>query len=137
MKTSKTINVIQLLTDDKGDEKEQEVEFTIRKIPIGRFADLMLGVDKLPSIVKDNVTAEELSNINEEVIFTKLPKLVASSQDEILQLVSIASGIDKSNIEKLDFEGFFDVITAVIELNNVNAIVEKVKNLGKVFQKKK
>ena len=109
---------------------EKEVE--IKKIPIGRFAELMLAVEDLPSLVTKSISLEELENLNEELIITKLPSLLANAQDDIFKLVSVASGVD--NIEELDFEEFFDIVTAVIELNNIQAIVGKVKNLGKAFK---
>lgn len=109
---------------------EKEVE--IKKIPIGRFAELMLAVEDLPSLVTKSISLEELENLNEELILTKLPSLLANAQDDIFKLVSVASGVD--NIEELDFEEFFDIVTAVIELNNIQAIVGKVKNLGKAFK---
>lgn len=110
----------------------QEVEIT--KISIGKFAELMMAIEKLPSIVSKSISMDELENLNNEVLLTKLPTLLANAQDEIFKLVSVASGID--NIDELDFEEFFDVVTAVIELNNIQAIVNKVKNLGKVLQNK-
>lgn len=110
----------------------QEVE--IKKIQIGKFAELMLAVEKLPSIVTEVVSLEELENLTSELILTKLPTLIGNAQDEIFKLVSVASGIEK--VDELDFEEFIDVVTAVIELNNISAIVGKVKNLGKVFKEK-
>ncbi|WP_339227843.1 hypothetical protein NSQ77_20015 [Oceanobacillus sp. FSL K6-2867] len=121
MKSSKNIQI-----------NGQEVE--IKKIQIGKFAELMLAVEKLPSIVTEVVSLEELENLNTELILTKLPTLIANAQDEVFKLVSVASGIEK--VDELGFEEFIDVVTAVIELNNISAIVSKVKNLGKVFKAK-
>ncbi|AIF45434.1 MULTISPECIES: hypothetical protein [Virgibacillus] len=106
----------------------------IKKIPIGKFSELMLAIDNLPSLVSEAISFEELENLNNEILLTKLPTLLAKAQDDIFKLVSVASGVE--NIEELDFEEFFDVVTTVIELNNIQAIVSKVKNLGKVLKAK-
>lgn len=75
-----------------------------------------------------------MEEINTELLLTKLPTLLAKAQDEIFKLVSVASGYDK--VDELDFEEFFELVTVVIELNNIQAIVNKLKNLGKVLQSK-
>ncbi|MCR1833131.1 hypothetical protein NSA56_01805 [Oceanobacillus caeni] len=112
-----------------------EKEVTIKKIPVGKFAELMLAVKKLPSLLMANLTVDELENVNAQVMLTKFPTLMADAQDEIFKLTSVASGITKKEIEQLDFEEFFQVVEAILEVNNIKAIIEQVKNLGKVLQK--
>lgn len=123
MNKSKTITI-----------NEQEVE--IKKMAVGQFAKLMLAIEKLPDIVLKNFSLEDAQKLDINSLLVKLPPVLASSQDELFKVVEVASGIKKKDIEELDFEEFFDVIAAVFELNNFNAIVAKVKKLKQVLQSK-
>ncbi|MFB4472140.1 hypothetical protein ACDI16_04185 [Oceanobacillus caeni] len=136
MKKEKLITFFEYEIDAEGNETQVvREEVTIKKIPVGKFAELMLAVKKLPNLVMANITAEDLENVNAELMLTKLPVLVAGAQDEIFKLTSVASGITKKEIEQLDFEEFFQVVEAILEVNNIKAIIEQVKNLGKVLRK--
>jgi hypothetical protein len=115
----------------------------IKKMGIGKFAQLMLAVEDLPNKLVDIISLEELEYIDEKLLLTKAPSIIANAQDEVFNLIAVASGIDKKRFEldengdgDIDFEGFLDIITAIIELNNIQAIVSKVKNLRRVFQAK-
>jgi hypothetical protein len=111
--------------------------YEVRKMPIRSFAQLLTSVENLPSKIKDTFTLEELQNLTNEMFLEKVPSLLSNSFDDIINLTSVASGIDKEVIAELGFDEFIDVITAVLELNNIKAIVDKVKNLGKVIQGQK
>jgi hypothetical protein len=113
-----------------------EKEVTINKMAIGNFAKLMLAVEKLPNILSQNFSLEDAQKLDINVLLSKLPPVLASCQDELFKVVEVASGIKKKDIEALDYEEFFDVITAILELNKFNAIVAKVKNLKQVLQSK-
>lgn len=114
-----------------------EQEYTIKKIPVGKFAQLMLAVDKLPSIVMNTLEGEDLQNMNQQQLMMKVPRLLASSQDEIFNLVSVASGVEAKEMADFDIEEFIQLIEAIIEVNNVSAIVERVQGLGKTVQAQK
>ncbi|MCG1009222.1 hypothetical protein J4760_04040 [Salinicoccus sp. ID82-1] len=61
--------------------------------------------------------------------------------DELIQLVSAAANIKKSEVEMLTDESFFDLIEAVIEVNDINRLADLVKNfssnLTKAWEKQK
>lgn len=109
-------------------------EMTIQKIPIGKFAELMMAVEKLPGAIFEVVSVDEIENLDTKILLNKLPQLLAKAQDEIFNLVSVASGIEK--IENLSFEEFVDVVTAIVEVNNIQVIVNKLKNLGEIVKGK-
>lgn len=110
--------------------------FEVKKMPIRRFAELLMAVENLPSKIKESFTVEEMKNLTNETFIEKLPSLMARSFDDLLNLVAVASGIEKETIEESSPDEFLDIVTAVLELNNIKAIVDKVKNLGKALQKK-
>lgn len=111
-----------------------EQEFEIKKMAVGQFAQLMLAVEKLPSILMENFNLEEIDNLDINMLLTKLPPLLASSQEELFKVISVASGLSVNDIRKLDFVEILDVIIAILELNKFKAIVNKIKNLGQVLQ---
>ncbi|UNC92708.1 hypothetical protein [Candidatus Contubernalis alkaliaceticus] len=117
--------------------KIQDKNYEITKLSIGQFASLMLSVDNLPAKFQKVFTFDELANLTNEAMLTKIPKLIAEMQDDIFSLVSVASGIEKEEIESADFEEFVDLITIILELNNFQAVFNKLKNLGKVLQSQK
>lgn len=116
--------------------KINDKEVTIKKMAVGQFAKLMLAIENLPNIILNNFSLEEAQVMDINSLLVKLPNVLAHSQDELFKVVEVASGIKKKEIEQLDYEEFLDVITAILELNNFNAIVNKVKNLKQVLQSK-
>jgi hypothetical protein len=108
----------------------------IKKMPIRRFAELMMAVEHLPSKLQGAFSAEELENLDNQAFLMKIPALLGDSQDEIFNLVAIASGVEKETMLDYGLDEFLDVISAVLELNNIQAIVSKVKNMGNLLQTK-
>ncbi|MEB1806595.1 MAG: hypothetical protein LPK26_04680 [Bacillaceae bacterium] len=108
----------------------------IKKMPLGKFSKLLLALDGLPSKLYDIFTQEELESFDNMMLLKKAPLLVATAESDILELVSIASDIEKEKFIEGEPEEFLDVVAAILELNNVKAIIDKVKNLKKVLQNK-
>jgi hypothetical protein len=116
--------------------KLNDEQYEIKKMPIRKFANLMRALDELPKKLQNQFSLDELENLSSEALLLKIPSLIGEFQDELFNLVSIASGIKKETIEELSFEEFLDVIMVVFEINNIGVIVDKLKNLGKVLQTK-
>lgn len=110
-------------------------DFEVGKIPIRQFAQLILAVEKLPQKVLEEVSFNDLEEINSETIITKFPSVLAHSFDNIIDLISAASQIDKESLEEAGFDELLEVVEAIIEKNNIALIVEKLKNLKATFQK--
>lgn len=119
MKDSKTIKI-------NGEKVE------IKKIPLKRFSDLIKAVRNLPMIIIENFQGEELT---EEAIIQKVPELIGLIDDDIINCVSVASGIEKEILEEVGIDEFLVVVNAVLEINNIQAIVGEVKNSLKILQK--
>ena len=111
-------------------------EVVIKKMAISQTAKLLLAVENLPSIVLKNFSLDEAVKMDAKMLLVKLPHVLANAQDDLFKVVEVASGIKKKDIEELGYEEFFDVVAAVLELNNFQAIVAKVKNLKQVLQSK-
>ncbi len=109
--------------------------YEVSKMPLRRSASLLMAIEGLPSKVQNLISSEELENLDNNTILSKAPLLLAKSQDEIINLVAVASGIDKEVLDEGGLDDFIDVLSAVLETNNVNLIIDKVKNLKTVFQK--
>lgn len=113
-------------------------KFEVKKLSIRKFSELMMAIDGLPAKLKGQFTQEELVNFDNMVLISKVPTLVACVTDDMINLMSAASGIDKEILDHEDasLEEFIDLVTVIIELNNVKAIIDKLKNVAKVLQKK-
>lgn len=108
----------------------------IKKIAIGKFAEMLMAIEHLPIKFQNIFTKEEMKNFSNEVIITKIPLLLREATEEFFALVAIACEIKREKIKELSIEDFIDLVTAVIEINNFSAIVKKVKNLAGILQKK-
>lgn len=82
---------------------------------------------------KKSGDAGEKSEIEEEIfkdsIFGAFKILLDKLPDEAFQLISIISGIDEEILDEQEYDTFFDVLAAIVEVNDVNVIIERAKDL--------
>jgi hypothetical protein len=55
-----------------------------------------------------------------KVLFNKIP-------DEITELISIVSGIEEDIIDEQDYDVLFDIVTAIIEENDIKSMIDRAK----------
>lgn len=119
-KSLKKVKMVTIVTDE-GEEKV----FKIKKMPLGRYAQAMEELEKIPGLVG------QLTNMETEDIFKQLPKMLATSFGDVVGVLSVATKIEKEFLqEEVDLEEAVDLVQAVIEVNNFFALGRK---LGELF----
>jgi hypothetical protein len=94
----------------------------IKNLPLGRYAELLKALKKLPKNVRD------IQDANASTVIEQLPILIGNSWSDFMDIFAIASPLSKEEIEnEIDLNDAVDVTLAIIEVNNYKEIYEKVK----------
>lgn len=99
-------------------------EIEVKKLPLGRYAELMRAIKELPK------TLGGVDALSENDIFERLPELIASSLPDAINILVIAT--DLTELELREEGGLDDairVLVAVIEVNNYKEVYESVKKV--------
>ncbi|WP_163530893.1 hypothetical protein [Halobacillus ihumii] len=102
----------------------------VKKLPLGDYAQLMLALKKLP-----NGVMSELSDIdteNEEQMFQAMFGLFGEAWGQVIEIISIGSGIDKdtlANDPEIGLDGGVELFLAIYEVNNLQKVIGQVKNV--------
>lgn len=97
-------------------------------------------VQKLFGEYQDGFDFEDLLRSEDFNIFSVMDAvgfLLEEVPDRLTEIVSIMSGINRFVVEHQDMDTYFDLIEAVLEANDIERIVERIKKLstqmGKAF----
>lgn len=140
-----------LLTKKKGDTT-QEVPFKVESITILQFqlilkvvkdiikaaqkdSDVLGTIEELmnpkPVFVEEGANREEVEAAADRVYFEKIMEamelLLEVLPDKAFELMAVASGINKELLVAQKAEMIFDIIEAVDESNDINALVKRAK----------
>lgn len=98
-------------------------KITIEKLPLGKYADLMRALQNLPAKFKD------INMSNNEQFFAQLPAIIADNIPEVVDLLNIATGMQKEEIEALGLHEVVNLVVAVIEVNQYKDVYEQIKKV--------
>lgn len=102
-------------------------KYTIRKLPLGRYADLIGAIEKLPKLF------DQYLELSKESIVKMIPKVMKDSLPEFLDLLIAYSEIPEEVIkEKAGLDDGIEIAEAIFEVNNLQMVV---KNIGRLFGK--
>ena len=104
--------------------KLENKEVEVKKLPLGKYADLLKALKQLPTHLHG------LSGLTNAEIFPKLPEIIADSLPDVIKILVIATDLKKEDIEEMGLDEATDLFIAVIEVNNYQAIFEKIKKMG-------
>lgn len=94
----------------------------IKNLPLGRYAELLKALKKLPKNVRD------IQDTNANTVIEQLPLLISNSWEDFIDIFVIATPLEKSEIENdIDLNDGVDITLAIIEVNNYKEIYEKIK----------
>lgn len=96
---------------------------TVRKIPIGKYPELLIKLRELPKYLG------EFEGLNKNELFEKLPEIVIKAFPDVLSLIGYATDVDDAELKELGLDEVVDLIAAVIEVNNFIGVWEKVKKI--------
>lgn len=102
--------------------------------------DFQTTVQKLFGEYQEGFDLEDLFRSEDFNVFSIMDAvgfLLEEVPDRLTEMVAIMSGINRFTVEHQDMETYFDLIEAVLEVNDIERIVERVKKLygqmGKTF----
>lgn len=104
----------------------------VKKLPLGEYAKLMFVLKKLPT----NIMSEFLNidTTDNEAAISAMFGIFGEAWGQILEILSIGTGIDKerlANDPAIGLDGGIELLIAVIEVNNLKEVIKKGKNLFK------
>jgi hypothetical protein len=103
----------------------------VKKLAMQDYAELLRTLKTLPKQLGDFIggtSKEDLSN--NEVLFAKLPEIIADSLPEFCAVLAVASDKDAEfHLKQLDLADNIDVLAAELELNDYKRIVAAVKKI--------
>ena len=131
-----------------GTEEEQVIK--VKKLPLGKAAELSLVLESLPKRLKDNHDGEgsKIQSFFEGVDLDKvsaaqvglalaelLPSLMSVAADFVIELLAVGTSAPKELIEKIGLDEATALLVAIFEVNNIQAVWGNVQKLRKIFVK--
>lgn len=110
-----------MLTEKKIKLETLEEEVAVRKMPIGKYAEVFGILEELPNQLN------QLESVSKENLLRVFPKIVAKSLPEVLHVLSIATDLPLEKINKLGLDEIVELFATVLEVNKFDKIVERIK----------
>lgn len=123
---------------EKALPKGQTIEFSngekveINKLPLGQYSKLMLALKNMPTNVMTDLQGVDTNDQDKtiQVLFG----VFGEAWGQVIEILAIGSGIEKERIENdeaIGLDGGIELFLAIYEVNNLEKVVGKVKNLMK------
>ena len=131
-----------------GTEEEQVIK--VKKLPLGKAAELSLVLESLPKRLKDNPDGEgsKIQSFLERVDFDKvsaaevglalaelLPSLMSVAADFVIDLLAVGTSAPKELLMEIGLDEATELLVAIFEVNNIQAIWGNVQKLRRIFVK--
>lgn len=98
-----------------------DTKVEIKKLPIGKYAELMRALENLPGKFKG------IDTKNNDAFFAQLPKIIADNIPEVIDILNIATNLPKAEIEVLGLHEVVKLAMAVIEVNQYKEVYAQIK----------
>lgn len=131
------------------DDYETQV-IKVRKLPLGEAAKLGQVLDSVPEQLKalqENTQVRELlggANLDEmdattvgATIVELLPTLLNVATELILEILAVGSGAKRELLEQIGLDEATEILIAIFEVNNLQAIWGNVQKLQQMFSRPK
>ena len=119
--------------------------YVIQKMHVGKYTKMLLMMDNLPAKLMElypdqdfETIKKNLGNMSAEDMIRNLPKLMQFAANEVIGIISFATGVPKEVFEYHDdmddseiigLDDMVDLIEIVVKLNNFNKVADSLKNL--------
>jgi len=120
-----------------GDSNSKEItvstelgDVVVHKMPLSDYAELLRALSNLPKnlgeILGDDVDVKNMANSD---FLQKLPGIIADSWGDIGAMLAVPTDKDAAFLLQLSGADAFDIIDAIMELNDFVRIVNTVKKM--------
>ena len=131
-----------------GTEEEQVV--AVKKLPLGRAVELSHVIESIPARLQeiaDNSKVQEfLEGLDpDEMEATEfgitlaefLPTLINVALDLVIELLAVGTGLEKGLLEQIGLDEATELLVAIFEVNNIQAIWGNFQKLRTIFRQVK
>lgn len=103
--------------------KIEDREIEVKKLPIGRYAEVLKCVKELPKHLSG------LDGIDKTVMLQMLPDLLADSTPDVLNIIAVATYLPIEEVERLGLREITDLVVAIFEVNEYQEVFSKIKKV--------
>lgn len=114
-------------------------EVVIKAIPFRKVLEVLKYIKTLPAKVKGSLAGIDTKNIkslDNTVTLGIFAELISDSSDEILDILSVASGLPAKEVGDLSIIDITKLFKVLLEVNNIDEIKKEFGELGRMFNKK-
>ena len=100
------------------------------KLPLGQYGKLLIALKKVPGSVMTDLQGMDTDDNN--AIIGALLGVFGEAWGQIIDIISIGSGIDKERLENdpaIGLDGGIELFMAIWEVNNLGNVFSSVKNV--------
>lgn len=120
-----------------GDSKTLTVstefgDVVVRKMPLSDYAELLRALEKFPEALEKFVSdkdPKDLQKLNNAELLKVIPGLIADMWPDVVAIIAIPTDKDAAFMNKLDGADAFEIIAAIIQLNDFVRIANAVKKM--------
>lgn len=122
------------------DENDKEVVHEVRKLALGRSAELISAFNELPKILQQLMEGEETKSLFKNdvqdmdlvgiavLIGNNLGPIMEVALDAVVNILHVGSGLEKRAIESLGLDEASELFLAIVSVNNLGAMQANLKN---------
>lgn len=96
-------------------------DIEVKKLPIGRYAEILKAVKELPKHLSG------IDELDKNTVLEKLPELIGVATPDIINIVSIATGIPSAKVQEYGLREMTDLVMAIFEVNEYQEVYTKIK----------
>lgn len=120
-------------------------EVAVKKLPLGRIAQLAGLLDAVPGLIAEVTADEGLRQAFSETdtsdyaalgttVVQALPKLLGTAEDFVISLIAVGAGLEKPFVrDEVGLDEALELVVAIFTVNNLGAIQKHAKNLMRLF----
>jgi hypothetical protein len=101
----------------------EDRELEIKRLPLKKYAELLAAVQELPKRLGN------LDSLDNDQIFEQMPSLIATSLPDVIAILTIATDLQREEIEEMGLNDAIKVVAAVIEVNDYKEVFEQIKKM--------
>ncbi len=105
-------------------------DVVVRKLALGGYAALLRALKKLPQEIGKFVQGNSTEDLqNNEVLYARLPAIIAEAIPEFCEVLAVVSDKDADFFSKGDLADAVEVFAAAYQLNDYTRITETLKKM--------
>lgn len=101
--------------------KLDEKTVIVKKLPLGKYAELLAAVKELPKHIQG------LDTLDNPTIVAKLPQIIAGAFPDFVNIITIATDLKKEEVEELGLDEATNIVLGIIEVNRYREVYENIK----------